>query len=123
MARRWWVERGEAWTTDSVDREWHGKLLGARVLGVAGIPDSDDCVAVLDWADRPPGVEAWHPYANLVRAGPTGDVAWTAEPPGDDLKSWTDVKIRDGVIVANSWTHSCLIDSDTGHILSSEFTK
>lgn len=123
MARHWWVESDEAWTADSSGKKWHGKLLGSRVLDVAALPGSDDCVAVLDWMDRPPGVEAWHPFANLVRASPTGEVVWAADPPNDDLKSWTSVSIHDGTVVANAWSHRCLVDPDTGRIVGTEFTK
>jgi hypothetical protein len=123
MARRWWVESDEAWTTNSTGRDWHGKLLGSRVLRVAALPDSEDCVAVLDWMDRPPGVEVWHPFANLIRATPSGEVVWTADAPDHDLRSWTAVAIEDGIVVANAWSHRCVVDPDTGRIISSEFTK
>lgn len=123
MARHWWVESDEAWTADSSGQKWHGKLLGSRVLDVAALPGSNDCVAVLDWMDRPPGFEAWHPFANLVRASPTGEVVWAADPPKDDLKSWTAVSIHDGTVVARAWSHRCVLDPDTGRIVGTEFTK
>lgn len=123
MARHWWVESDEAWTADSTGQTWHGKLLGSRVLSVAALPGTDDCVAVVDWTDRPPGVEAWHPFANLVRASPTGDVVWAADPPEDDLKSWTSVAIHEGTVVANAWSHRCVVDRDTGRVLGTEYTK
>lgn len=123
MARHWWVESDEAWAADSTGQTWHGKLLGSRVLSVAALPGTDDCVAVVDWTDWPPGVEAWHPFANLVRASPTGDVVWAADPPEDDLKGWTSVAIHEGTVVANAWSHRCVVDPDTGRILDTEYTK
>lgn len=123
MARDWWVENDDAWTADSSGQKWHGKLLGARVLSVAALPDSEDCVAVVDWTDRPRRLEAWHPFANLVRASPTGEVMWAADPPRDDLKSWTAVAVHDDTVVAYAWSHRCTLDPDTGRIVATELTK
>lgn len=117
------MESDEAWTADLVGPDWHGELLGARVVGVVALPDSDDCVAVLDLMDRPAGVEPWHPFANLVRASPGGDVLWSAEPPVGGLKSWTAVALRDGVIVATAWSLRCVVDPATGRITGTELTK
>jgi hypothetical protein len=33
------------------------------------------------------------------------------------------VAIEDGIVVANAWSHRCVVGPDTGRIISSEFTK
>ena len=46
---------------------WAGKVLGVSAIDAFPLPGTQDGVIVLDPMDRPDGVEAWHPYENVVR--------------------------------------------------------
>jgi hypothetical protein len=97
--------------------------MGSQVLEVVELPDSDDCVAVLDPMDRPPGIESWHPFDNLVRLRPTGEVVWVAHSPSD-MKSWTTgLQMSDGRLIASAWSDRCEVDPATGLVLRRWFVK
>ena len=125
MALNWWAEDGEAWVAaESGAILWHGTVVGPSVLDAFGVPDSDDGIALLDWSRRPPGVLEWHPYPNLVRLGPSGDVLWVADPPeGDDLGCWTGAEFREGQLIGHTWSWACDLDSTTGVITETRWTK
>jgi hypothetical protein len=40
------------------------------------VPGSDDVIVLFDPEQRPAGIEAWHPFANIIRIGPAGERLW-----------------------------------------------
>jgi hypothetical protein len=40
------------------------------------VPGSEDVIVLLDPEQRPDDVEAWHPFPNIMRIGPSGEVLW-----------------------------------------------
>jgi hypothetical protein len=57
------------------------------------LPGTSDGIVVLDWMDRPKGVESWHPCQNLLRIRPDGSIVWQASlPSAETLKSFTAAK-------------------------------
>jgi hypothetical protein len=88
------------------------------------LPDTPDGVVLLDWMDRPPGIEEWHPYQNVLRIRPDGSIVWRAElPSGETLKSFTATSWDEGRLIAQAWSHRCVLDAETGRILETTFTK
>ena len=97
---------------------------GGFVLKRVGLPDTEDSVVLLDPDRRPEGVLPWHPFANLLRVTPGGEVVWRAEPlAGDDWKCWVGVASDDRTLRAWGSAHVCVIDVESGSIVSSSFTK
>jgi hypothetical protein len=109
----------------SADRTvWSAKVLGVSAIDAFSLPGTADGIVVLDWMDRPEGVEPWHPYGNVLRISAHGKVVWQAEPPSAETsKSFTSAKWENGKLVAHTWNFVCELDPETGAILNSTFTK
>ena len=101
--------------------EWTGRVLGVSALAAFPLPGSEDGIVVLDWMDRPTGLEAWHPYRNLVRITSTGKIVWRAELPQGEM-SFTEAHWEGGLL-AFGWEHRCRLDPETGLVIEAIFTK
>jgi hypothetical protein len=125
VAISWWAEAGEAWAADADGAIlWHGVVGGPRVLDALSIPGEDDGIIVLDWSSRPPDVQSWHPYANLLRVRPNGEVVWQASAPkSETLGCWTGAGFSEGRLCATGWASVSELDAATGEVRSTEFTK
>ena len=78
----------------------------------------------MDWSHRPPGVEDWHPFPNLMRIRPDGNPVWTAElPMALGEKSYTGGEWRDGTLIGFLWANAAELDPTTGAVRRTWFTK
>jgi outer membrane protein assembly factor BamB len=97
---------------------WVGKPDGRLPQEIMAVPNSDDCIVLVDGATGPKHL------ANLLRITPKGDVTWRAElpePPGD---AYTEMDWSSKGLTAYSWSgYSATIDLETGKIQRMEFVK
>jgi len=123
----WKIDDGRAAAISGDREQWSGTVdPGAKVAKVLELSGSDDAIVLLDPAQRPDGVESWHPYFNLIRLSVDGDVRWRAElvPSETAAKCFYGVEWRDdGSLRALAWSYDCTIDAETGRLLHAEFTK
>lgn len=118
------VVDGHIEVLDGGELLWWGDVDGLVAHKVMPLPGTDDGIVVMDWSHRPPGVEEWHPFPNLMRIRSDGSRVWTAElPPGLGEKSYTGVEWRDGRLIAHLWANAAELDADTGTVRSFWFTK
>jgi hypothetical protein len=97
---------------------------GGVVVASVPLPDTDDVVVLLDPERRPDGVLPWHPFHNVLRVSPSGEIGWRAElVPGETTaKCWHAIRFG-GVLRASTYSFDCVLDPDTGRIVESTFTK
>jgi len=87
------------------------------------LPDSDD-VVLLDPEQRPEGIEAWHPFHNVLRLGPAGEVRWRcALLPESTWKCYLSVEWVGDRMVAETPSYKVTLDPASGAIIDSVFTK
>jgi hypothetical protein len=79
---------------------------------------------LLDPDRRPDGLEVWHPFHNVLRVGPAGELLWRAELPRHETtaKCWLGLTLDDS-LRAVTYSYECELDPDSGRILSTTFTK
>lgn len=120
MTNYYSVENGELQLRNTSRAEiiWQGKPEGHEVIKAQSIPESADCVALLEWGDKIPN------YANLWRYSAEHGTVWKAELPTLGSDVYTDFHLEETGLVAHSWSgYKILIDLSTGRILSLQFTK
>ncbi len=103
---------------------WRGDVDGLVAYRAIALPDTNDGIVVMDWSHRPPGVEDWHPFPNLLRIRPDGNPVWTAELPlrlGE--KCYTGIEWRDGKLIGFLWANAAELDPATGAVRRSWFKK
>ena len=125
MRYSYWVENGELWVWDTMTNEvmWHDKPGGETVLQVIGIPDQEDCIALLNYRAGL-GNQMYGRPRNLVRCQPNGDIVWQIGGPDTVADVFTEIHWTEKALVAFSWScYSCTIDVDTGQFLDKVFTK
>ena len=122
---QWHVADGKVRATTADELMYEGTVVpGASPSAVVPALRSADAFVLLDYSKRPQGVEKWHPYRNLMRVAPTGDVLWTAELiPGDMWKCFVGVRISGGLLIAQGSASEAVIDPDTGAVLDIRHTK
>jgi hypothetical protein len=122
--QKYFVREGVVEVHEEGRTVWRGQVLGVSALTVFSLPRTPDGVVLLDWMDRPPGIEAGHPYQNVLRIRADGSIVWRAElPSGETVKSFTATSWDEGKLIAQAWSHRCVLDPETGHILETTFTK
>lgn len=115
---------GHVEISDGDDLLWWGDVDGLVAYKVLPLPDTDDGIVVMDWSHRPPGVEEWHPFPNLMRIRPDGSRVWTAElPDGLGEKAYTGMEWREGRLIGFLWANATELDPESGAARSSWFTK
>jgi hypothetical protein len=121
----WNASGGMAQATMNGEPVWEGTVDGGRVAKVLPVVDSDDAIVLLDGDQRPEGIEPWHPFRNIVRIAPTGDVQWRGDlpPSGSAAKCYYDMSWSAGRIRALAWSYECWLDPLNGRLLESTFTK
>jgi hypothetical protein len=72
----WRAEGGEAVADEDGRILWRGAPDGGRVTTALAIGGSDDGIVLLDCEARPITIESWHPYPNVLRLSPSGEVVW-----------------------------------------------
>lgn len=74
---------------------------GAVIMTILAVPGSEDAIVLLDPEWRPPVIEKWHPFPNIVRVGPSGQVRWRAEltPHETTAKSYYRVDWRSALLI------------------------
>jgi hypothetical protein len=89
------------------------------------LPNSDDTIVLLDPDQRPTGIEDWHPFHNLVRVAPSGDIRWRAElvPQETAWKCYYAATWRGESLIAYAPSYECQLDPESGHLLAALFTK
>lgn len=89
------------------------------------VPDSEDLIVLLDPERRPPGVEAGHPFPNILRIGRSGDVLWRCAllPQETAWKCYLSVDWEGEKLVAAAPSYRVILDPASGAIIDSEFTK
>lgn len=98
---------------------------GGVVKQRAQLPGTDDVVVLLDPERRPDGVRAWHPFHNILRVSPTGEVLWRADllPEETAWKCWLGIVEAEPTLRVWTASYEATIDSETGRIVDSTFTK
>jgi hypothetical protein len=89
------------------------------VSKIVPLDQAEGCLVMFDYAAK----GSPFTFENLLRIAPDGTIQWTAQLP-QSHDSFTAVSIRDGRIVAQSW--SCFlveIDRTTGRIVEKTFCK
>lgn len=89
------------------------------------VPGSEDIIVLLDPDDRPTGVEAWHPFPNIMRLGHGGEVQWRCAllPQETAWKCYLAVEWQGKQLIARAPSYRVTLDPMTGAIIDSEFTK
>ncbi len=89
------------------------------------VPNSEDLIVLLDPERRPPGVEAWHPFPNILRIGRSGDVLWRCAilPQETAWKCYLSVEWEGEKLVAAAPSYRVILDPASGAIIDCEFTK
>jgi len=117
------TERGEIVVTDRGTGRlvWRGKPDGQPVSILMPLPDSEDCIALLD-PDAGPIHDA---FRNLVRCRPDGTVVWRADLPDWGMADgYVEMTWVDDGLAAHSWSgYWARINPETGAIMSVTFTK
>jgi outer membrane protein assembly factor BamB len=98
---------------------WGGKPDGYPVLTVFPIPESDDCIVLLDFNNNTSRLK------NVVRCKPDGTIAWRCQLPNSSgFDAYTSVAWTNQVIEAYSWSGFVVsLNIDNGNIMSSMFVK
>lgn len=107
--------------TDSVTGRtvWRGKLDGYPVWKALAIPNSDDCIVLLEYWARPE-----YPFQNLLRIGRDGSIRWRAQLPDIGADAYISIRLTEHELMASSWSgFRVVLDPETGSICSQEFTK
>jgi len=120
MNPRFSINDGELVVTDGASGPviWQGRFRSGRVEKVVPVPESPDCLVLLD-----PGSSHPMTFENLSRVGPTGEVKWTAQLPRTH-DAFVDVWLTDTRIEAQTWSGSRFeVNSETGSARFVEFTK
>jgi hypothetical protein len=118
------VVDGHVEVLDGDELLWGGDVDGLVAYKAIALPGTEDGIVVLDWGHRPPGVEAWHPFPNLMRIRPDGKPVWTAELPlGLGEKSYTGAAWREGTLIGFLWANAAELDPATGAVRRTWFTK
>jgi hypothetical protein len=98
---------------------WRGRPDGYPVKAVSPLERNEGAVVLLDYMSGPKN------FANLLRVGIDGTVAWRASPPdrsGND--AFVEFSWEGSELVANSWScYQVRIDPLTGTVTSQVFTK
>jgi outer membrane protein assembly factor BamB len=99
---------------------WQGKPEGYPVETIVPLVNSDDCIVLYHYMS---GHKRF--FQNLVRCRHDGTIVWRAELPDAAIGDvYVSVGLRDGQLVANSWScYLVVLDPETGQILSTRFTK
>ena len=122
--REYRVVDGHVEVLDGDELVWWGDVDGLVAHKAIALPGTSDGIVVMDWGHRPPGVEDWHPFPNLLRIRPDGKPVWSAELPlGLGEKSYTGVEWRDGTLVGFLWSNAAELDPATGAVRRTWFTK
>jgi len=97
---------------------------GGVVMATVMLPNTDDVVVLLDPDHRPDGVLPWHPFNNVLRVSPSGQIVWRAELLSAETtaKCWHGVEFEGG-LRARTYSYECMLDSETGRIVDSTFMK
>jgi hypothetical protein len=97
---------------------------GSRVVTTLRVNGSDDVIVLLDPDVRPPGVEKWHPYPNILRLSPSGDVLWRSELlPDDTWKCYLTVAWEGDALIAHASANRVRLDPSSCAVIGSTFTK
>lgn len=97
---------------------------GGVVAATVPLPGTDDVVVLLDPEQRPDEVMQWHPFRNVLRVDPSGQIVWHAGLMRSETaaKCWLGVEF-DGALRAWTYSYECVLDPVTGRIVDSTFTK
>jgi hypothetical protein len=95
------------------------------VINELPVDGSEDVIVLLDPERRPTGVEAWHPFPNIMRMSPAGEVLWRSAllPQETAWKCYLSVEWVDDKLVARAPSYKVTLDPESGAIVESVFTK
>lgn len=93
-----------------------------RELPIRG---SEDVIVLLDPERRPEGVEAWHPFANIMRLSGGGEVLWRCAllPQETAWQCYLSVEWEGDKLIAYAPSYKVTLDPGSGAIIDSVFTK
>ena len=105
-------------------REWQGHIEGYPVADVVPLPDSEDCLVLLDYYSGR-GIKN---FQNLLRYRHGKGIVWKAPlppaPPDNMEDAYVSMGWYGGNLIASSWSgFAVTLDAATGRILGVEFTK
>ncbi|MGD0638131.1 MAG: hypothetical protein ABSA72_08860 [Nitrososphaerales archaeon] len=89
------------------------------------VPGSEEVIVLLDPEDRPVGVEAWHPFPNVMRLSSGGEVLWRCAllPQETAWKCYLAVEWQGDKLIAKAPSYRVTLDPMSGAIIDSEFVK
>jgi hypothetical protein len=95
------------------------------VISELPVRGSEDVIVLLDPQRRPTGVEDWHPFPNIMRMSPTGEVLWRSAllPQETAWKCYLLVERLDDKLIAQAPSYKVTLDPESGAIVESVFTK
>ena len=101
---------------------WLDMPEGYSVLAVAPIPETDDCIVLLDWDT---GKGSLHKrFENLWRYAHAKGAIWRAELPQSGLDFYVAFGLDGDGLWASSWSgFNVVIDIETGTLRSQRFVK
>lgn len=96
--------------------KWQGRIEGGTVIRAVALPGTEDCVALIEYCEQ-------RATSNLARISPDGTVVWRVSP-APEFGPYVNVGIRDGTLVAWSWSgYMVKIDPNVGSISEKVFVK
>lgn len=98
-----------------------GKVLGVTVLDIQDLPGEESVVVLLNYVEMGNG-----PVRNLVKLRHCGETVWIADLPDTGPREcYVSMDLSGaGQVFANTWNgYRVAIDSETGRVLGSKFTK
>ncbi len=98
---------------------WEGKPDGYSVLVILPIPESDDCIVLLDFYNNISRLK------NVVRCRPDGTIAWRCQLPNSSgFDAYTSMIWANQKLEVYSWSGFAVsLNIDNGNIMSSMFVK
>jgi len=99
--------------------EWEGGGINLRIRALEAIRLGERVLVIHDYMAFPQG----KPAPNLVAYSLAGERLWTAENPGVEADAYVDFLSEEPLWVWNFACYRCRIDSETGKLLESHFTK
>lgn len=98
---------------------WEGKPDGYAALAIIPIPESEDCLVLLDFNNNALRLK------NIVRCKPDGSIAWRCQLPNSSgIDAYTSFIWTTQGVESYSWSGFVVsLNVDSGIIISSMFVK
>jgi outer membrane protein assembly factor BamB len=105
--------------THTQELTWEGEPDGFSVLAILPIPETDDCIVLLNFYNNTSRMK------NVVRCKPDGAIAWRCKlPSSNGFDAYTSIVWTDRGLEAYSWSGFVVVlNINDGSVMSSMFVK